>query len=60
VSQAQAAGAVSGGSGSGKKGGPEPGEFWWDVAGWVTLGAIITGVLLLSKGSGGGAAAAKA
>jgi hypothetical protein len=49
VLQAQAAGAVSGG-GSGKKGG-EPNEFWWDVAGWVTLGAIIVGVLMLSKGS---------
>jgi hypothetical protein len=47
--QAQAAGAVSGG-GSGKKNG-EPNEFWWDVAGWVTLGAIIVGVLMLSKGS---------
>jgi hypothetical protein len=49
VPQAQAAGAVSGG-GSSKKGG-EPNEFWWDVAGWVTLGAIIVGVLMLSKGS---------
>ncbi|WIA12152.1 hypothetical protein OEZ85_012225 [Tetradesmus obliquus] len=48
LQQAQAAGAVSGG-GSGKKGG-EANEFWWDVAGWVTLGAIIVGVLMLSKG----------
>lgn len=49
LQQAQAAGAVTGGPSS-KKGG-DSNEFWWDVAGWVTLGAIIVGVMMLSKSS---------
>jgi len=48
--QAQAAGVMSGGSSGGKKA-AESNEFWWDVAGWVTLGAIIVGVMMFSRGS---------
>jgi hypothetical protein len=40
-----------GGSGGGGKKAAEPNEFWWDVAGWVTLGAIIVGVMAFSRGS---------
>lgn len=48
--QAQAAGVMSGGSSGGKKA-AESNEVWWDVAGWVTLGAIIVGVMMFSRGS---------
>lgn len=41
---------MSGGSSGGKKP-AESNEFWWDVAGWVTLGAIIVSVMMLSRGS---------
>ncbi len=47
--QAQAAGAVTGGPSSKK--GSDGNDFWWDVAGWVTLGAIIVGVMVLSRTS---------
>ena len=49
--QAQAAGVMSGGGSSGGKKAAESNEFWWDVAGWVTLGAIIVGVMMMSRGS---------
>lgn len=49
--QAQAAGVMSGGSSGGGKKAAESNEFWWDVAGWVTLGAIIVGVMMFSRGS---------
>jgi hypothetical protein len=39
----------SGGSGGGKKAAPESNEFWWDLAGWVTLGALIFGALAFAK-----------
>lgn len=51
--QAQAAGVLggpSGGSSGGKKV-AESNEFWWDVAGWVTLGALIMGVMVFSRSS---------
>jgi len=57
TAQAQAAGAVTGGSAGGKKA-AESNEFWWDLAGWVTLGAIIVGVVMLSKSSSPAAAKA--
>lgn len=51
IQQAQAAGVMSGGGSSGGKKAAESNEFWWDVAGWVTLGAIIMGVMVFSRSS---------
>lgn len=48
--QAQAAGVMTGGSSGGKKP-AESNEFLWDMAGWVTLGAIIVGVMMFSRSS---------
>jgi hypothetical protein len=44
-------GGGSSGGARGGRGGPEPNEFWWDVAGWVTLGALIVGVMVLGRSS---------
>jgi hypothetical protein len=42
---------MAGGGSSGGKKPAETNEFWWDMAGWVTLGAIIVGVMMFSRGS---------
>jgi hypothetical protein len=51
IQQAQAAGVMAGAGSSGGKKTAESNEFWWDAAGWVTLGAIIVGVMMFSRGS---------
>lgn len=43
----------SGGGGGGGVGGggqQAKSEFWWDVAGWVALSAVVVGVVALSRG----------
>ena len=39
-----------GGGGGGGGGQQGQSEFWWDVAGWVALSAIVVGVVALSRG----------
>lgn len=41
-----------GGKGKGgAAGGVQISDFWFDVGGWVILGAVVVGALLLAKGS---------
>ena len=42
-------GAGGGGGGAGQQG-QQRSEFWWDVAGWVALSALVVGVVALSRG----------
>ena len=38
------------GGGNGKTSAKEGSDFWWDIAGWVTLIGLGLGVVALSKG----------
>lgn len=49
---ASSSGGVGGGGvgGGGGQQGQSRSDFWWDVAGWVTLSALVVGVVALSRG----------
>lgn len=36
--------------GASKQAGSGGSDFWWDVGGWVLLGTVIVGAIMLSKG----------
>lgn len=49
---ASMSGPSSGGGAGGKKQAADSNEFWWDLAGWVTLGALIFTALAFARSPG--------